>query len=108
VDRRRRGKTCRLDESYDHTVRSEMQDWRSVGYITENPTKAGLCDDEYWLYKGGARLSSVCIPAEGQCEVQTGMSAPPSHTLPQASTSHCAEVELIDSRIKQLSVTIHE
>jgi hypothetical protein len=43
-----------------------MQDWRSVGYITENPTKAGLCDDEYWLYKGGARLSSVCIPDSGK------------------------------------------
>ncbi len=55
-----------LDESYDHIVRSEKQYWRFVGYIVENPTRAGLRDHEYWLYKGGASLSSVCIAAEGQ------------------------------------------
>ena len=56
-----------LDESYDHIVRSEKQYWRFVGYIAENPTRAGLRDHEYWRYKGGASLSSVCIGAEGQC-----------------------------------------
>ena len=69
--------TLWLDESYDHIVRSEKQYWRFVRYITENPTKDGLRDDEYWLYKGDARLSSVWIPGKGQCEGQTGMSAPP-------------------------------
>ena len=71
-----------LGESYDHIVRSEKQYWRFVRYIAENPTKAGLPDDEYWLYRGGASHSSVCIPAEGRFEGQTGMSTPPSHTLP--------------------------
>ncbi len=55
-----------LDESYDHIVCSEKQYWRFVRYIAENPTRAGLRDHEYWLYKGGASPSSVCIAAEGQ------------------------------------------
>ncbi len=55
-----------LDESYDHIVRSEKQYWRFIRYITENPTKDGLRNDAYWLYKGGARLSSVCIPDSGK------------------------------------------
>ena len=39
---------------------------RFFRYIAENPTKAGLPYDEYWLYRGGASHSSVCIPAERQ------------------------------------------
>ena len=53
-----------LDESYDRIVRSEKQYWRFVRDITENPIKAGLRDDAYWPYKGGARLSSVRIPGQ--------------------------------------------
>ncbi len=54
-----------LGESYDHIVRSEKQYWRFVRYIAENPTKSRLPDDEYWLYRGGASHSCVCISAEG-------------------------------------------
>ena len=54
-----------LDESYDHVVRSEKQYWRFVRYIAENPASAGLRDREYWLYEGGASLSSGCIPGDG-------------------------------------------
>ena len=53
-----------LNESYDHVVRSEKQYWRFVRYIAENPASAGLRDHEYWLYEGGASLSSGCLPGE--------------------------------------------
>ncbi len=53
-----------LDESYDHVVRSEEQYWRFVRYIAENPSKAGLHDHEYWVHRGGARLTSTDSPAE--------------------------------------------
>ncbi len=53
-----------LDESYDHVVRSEKQYWRFVRYILENPAKAGLGDQEYWIYTGGTGLSSGCFPGE--------------------------------------------
>jgi len=39
------------DESYDHIVRSNEQLWHYFRYIKENPRKAGLRGDEYWLYK---------------------------------------------------------
>ena len=39
------------DESYDHIVRSNEQLWHYFRYIEENPRKAGLREDEYWLYK---------------------------------------------------------
>ena len=66
-----------LDESYDHVVRSEMQYWRFVRYIAENPARAGLRGDEYWLYEGVERLSSGCLPGDADRLRQTGMSAPP-------------------------------
>lgn len=61
-----------LDESFDHIVRSEKQYQRLVRYIADNPVKAGLREDEYWLYLGGSDVS-VCALAERQ----TGMSASP-------------------------------
>ena len=41
-----------FDESYDHIVRTEKQYQRLVRYIADNPIKAGLKKDEYWLYLG--------------------------------------------------------
>ena len=61
-----------LDESYDHIVRSERQYQRFVRYIADNPVKAGLREDEYWLHRGGAD-----VPVCGLEEGQTGMSASP-------------------------------
>jgi len=42
------------DESYDHIVRSNEQLWHYYRYIENNPRKAGLRADEYWLYKAEA------------------------------------------------------
>jgi len=42
------------DESYDHIVRSNEQLWHYFRYIEENPRKAGLRADEYWLYRAAA------------------------------------------------------
>ena len=39
------------DESFDHIVRNEFQYKRLIQYVAENPTKAGLKEHEYWLYK---------------------------------------------------------
>jgi len=43
------------DESYDHIVRSNEQLWHYFRYIEDNPRKAGLRADEYWLYRMAAR-----------------------------------------------------
>jgi REP element-mobilizing transposase RayT len=43
-----------MDESYDHIVRSEIQYERFRRYIAENPSKARLRLDEYWLYDSRA------------------------------------------------------
>jgi len=40
------------DESYDHIVRGDEQLWHYFRYIEENPIKAGLGANEYWLYRG--------------------------------------------------------
>lgn len=37
------------DESYDHIVRSEAQYRYLLRYIADNPTRAGLRSDQYWL-----------------------------------------------------------
>ncbi|AWI09208.1 transposase [Ereboglobus luteus] len=39
------------DESYDHIVRSNEQLAYYFRYVADNPRKAGLSSDEYWLYK---------------------------------------------------------
>ena len=59
-----------LDESYDHIVRSERKYQRFVRYFADNPVKAGLREDEYWLHRGGS-----VVPVCGLEEGQTGMSA---------------------------------
>ena len=56
--------TCWFDESYDHIVRSETQYQRFVHYIADNPVKAGLREDEYWLHRGGTDVP-VCALGEG-------------------------------------------
>lgn len=61
-----------LDESFDHVVRTEKQYQRLVRYIADNPVKAGLREDEYWLYLGGSDG-----PVRALRERQTGMSATP-------------------------------
>ena len=38
-----------MDESYDHIVRNERQYQHFLHYISENPTKAHLMADEFWL-----------------------------------------------------------
>jgi len=38
-----------FDESYDHIVRSQEQYRRFLNYIANNPIKAGLRSDEYWI-----------------------------------------------------------
>jgi REP element-mobilizing transposase RayT len=63
-----------MDESYDHIVRSEKQYRHFLQYIEENPTKAGLSTDEYWLYT----VKQALLPADYENIVQTGMSASPS------------------------------
>ncbi len=61
-----------MDESYDHIVRSEAQYQRFIRYIAENPVKANLSEDKYWLYHG-----STGIPASDQPkDTQTIMSEP--------------------------------
>jgi len=39
-----------LDESFDHIVRSEAQYLHYVKYVAENPIKARLSPDDFWLY----------------------------------------------------------
>ena len=48
-----------LEESFDHIVRSEAQYHHFLQYIAENPVKAVLRRDEYWLMEGGADIP-VC------------------------------------------------
>lgn len=61
-----------MDESYDHIVRSEAQYQHFIQYIAENPVKANLSDDKYWLYSSTGIQSNTGILA---CEqTQTGMS----------------------------------
>ena len=42
------------EESYDHIVRNAGQLGHYFRYIEDNPRKAGLRPDEYWLYKNSA------------------------------------------------------
>ena len=66
-----------MDESYDHIVRSERQYRHFLRYIGENPIKAGLRSDEYWLTSNVGQTPNVgqaFLPAQ---DAQTGMSAPP-------------------------------
>ncbi|MCM8809819.1 MAG: transposase, partial [Candidatus Omnitrophica bacterium] len=39
-----------MEESYDHIVRSEKEYCHFIQYIFENPKKANLSEDKYWLY----------------------------------------------------------
>lgn len=46
----------RMDESYDHIVRSEKEYDHFRRYIRENPTKATLSAPQYWHYEGGTDI----------------------------------------------------
>jgi REP element-mobilizing transposase RayT len=53
-----------LDESFDHIVRSAAQYQHFLRYIADNPVKARLRPDEYWLYQPeGATGIPACAPA---------------------------------------------
>ncbi len=39
-----------MDESYDRIIRDADEYRRFTDYIRENPTKAGLAEEKYWLY----------------------------------------------------------
>ena len=80
------GETFWMDESYDQIVRSPRQYEHFLRYIAENPTKANLTPDRFWLYLGDADIP-VCNPrtdfqikkeTEEAQEAQTGMSVPRS------------------------------
>jgi REP element-mobilizing transposase RayT len=71
-----------MDESYDHIVRSQAQYEHFRRYIAENPVKANLGGDAYWLYaqEGGTDIP-VCAEkdcAKGSEDAQAGMPVPPS------------------------------
>jgi len=70
------GTTFWMDESYDHIVRSEAQYQHFLTYITENPVKAGLSQNQYWLYQ--SVKSSTGISACVDLSSQTRMSVPRS------------------------------
>ncbi len=62
-----------MDESYDHIVRSERQRQHLVRYMMENPIKANLPADQFWLYQcDGDTGIPVCAPPQ----TQTRMSVP--------------------------------
>ena len=61
-----------LAESYDHIVRSEKQYRRLIRYIADNPVKAGLREDEYWHYQGGAALPVRALTERQGQERQSG------------------------------------
>lgn len=71
------GRTFWLDESYDHIVRSEAQYQHYLRYIAENPVKAKLRDNEFWLQPE----RSTDIPVCDDKPQQTGMSAPLSERI---------------------------
>jgi hypothetical protein len=67
-----------MDESYDHIVRSENQYQHFIQYIAENPVKANLSEDKYWLYiapafQGEAGIHA-CDRSQPQTDTQTRMS----------------------------------
>jgi len=67
-----------MDESYDHIVRSEDQYQHFIQYIAENPVKANLSEDKYWLYIEGETGIPACDPPQPQIDTQTRMSVPRS------------------------------
>lgn len=84
-----------MDESYDHIVRSPEQYAHFIRYIEENPKKAGLNNERYWLHKGNTDIP-VCVGS------QAGMPVLPCaennygiHTLPNLETKFVAADSLI-------------
>ncbi|MDD4622563.1 MAG: hypothetical protein PHG71_04930, partial [Kiritimatiellae bacterium] len=52
-----------MDESYDHIERNEKQYRHFLHYIQENPVKARLPSDEYWIAFNVATQGEAGIPA---------------------------------------------
>lgn len=65
-----------MDESYDHIVRSHSQYQHFLRYIADNPVKARLTSDKFWLYQGEAGTGGAGIRASVADSSQTGMSVP--------------------------------
>ncbi|MBI1747750.1 MAG: N-6 DNA methylase [Acidobacteria bacterium] len=78
-----------MEESYDHIVRSEAQYQHFLRYVAENPIKANLRSDQYWLYTGipdGALKGSTGIPACALPETQKSNTGIPACALPETQT----------------------
>jgi REP element-mobilizing transposase RayT/type I restriction-modification system DNA methylase subunit len=93
-----------LDESYDHIVRSEAQYKHFLRYIADNPIKAGLRENEYWLLKGGADIP-VCSSSPTR---QTRMSAPLSERLDHLFTYNDQPHQFSEAEVATLITAIDE
>ena len=83
-----------MDESFDHIVRSEAQYERFVQYIADNPLKARLRGDEYWLYENVTQaFRPVHLVHPPEPEPQTGMSVPPCLTYARYGLWHYIKPE---------------
>ncbi|MEJ5352079.1 MAG: TaqI-like C-terminal specificity domain-containing protein [Melioribacteraceae bacterium] len=72
------GKTVWMEESYDHIVRNEKEYLNFLRYIIENPTKANLTADRYYIYilETMPNVTQTFMSVEGQ----TRMSLQPDVT----------------------------
>jgi len=83
-----------MDESFNHIVRSEAQYERFVQYIADNPLKARLRGDEYWLYENVTQaFRPVHLVHPPEPEPQTGMSVPPCLTYARYGLWHYIKPE---------------
>ncbi|MFP4203321.1 MAG: transposase, partial [Opitutales bacterium] len=68
-----------LDESFDHIVRSAAQYRHYLSYIQENPIKANLPKNKFWLHKSDTDIP-VCNPKSGTdipvCNPKSGTDIP--------------------------------
>ncbi|MGC8561558.1 MAG: transposase, partial [Phycisphaerae bacterium] len=79
-----------MDESYDHIVRSERQHQHLIRYIIENPAKAKLSANQFWLYQSDTDIP-VCAPPQGDtgtpaCAQPQGDTGIPACAQPQGDT----------------------
>ncbi|MCL0032890.1 Eco57I restriction-modification methylase domain-containing protein [Peptococcaceae bacterium] len=63
------GRKIWMEESYDHIVRSEEQYFHFIRYIANNPIKADLPQDKYWLYLPD-KVTQAFLPVEEQSQTR--------------------------------------
>ena len=84
-----------LEESYDRIVRSEAEYLRFQQYIADNPIKAGLDDNEYWLYQsiptGEADIPVRPDPGPGSVADIPGGADIPVRTVPSPNPGSVAD-----------------